>query len=102
MSSTETITQTSSITAENVSTLFPDVDTSLARSVFPANGRPSNRAGNELDGYDEEQVRLMDEVCIVLDENDEPIGSASKKTCNSSYVYQVFFFFFFFFFWPSN
>ena len=89
MSSTETITQTSSITAENVSTLFPDVDTSLARSVFPANGRPSNRAGNELDGYDEEQVRLMDEVCIVLDENDEPIGSASKKTCKLFHVLSI-------------
>lgn len=36
----------------------------------------------ELAGYDEEQIRLMDEVCIVLDENDQPIGSASKKTCH--------------------
>lgn len=81
MSSTETVTQTS-ITADNVADLFPDVDTSLARSVFPVNGHPaSDRAGSELDGYDEEQVRLMDEVCIVLDENDKPIGSASKKTC---------------------
>lgn len=32
-------------------------------------------------GYDEEQIRLMDEVCIVLDEDDIPIGSASKKVC---------------------
>ena len=32
-------------------------------------------------GYDEEQIRLMDEVCIVLDNNDIPIGSATKKLC---------------------
>jgi isopentenyl-diphosphate delta-isomerase len=34
-----------------------------------------------LSGHDEEQIRLMDEVCIVLDENDKPIGTASKKIC---------------------
>ena len=34
-----------------------------------------------MSGYDEEQIRLMDEVCIVLDGNDIPIGSASKKVC---------------------
>lgn len=80
MSATETITR---ITADNVATLFPDVDTSLAREVFPTSSTPATRSGNELDGYDEEQVRLMDEVCIVLDDDDKPIGSASKKTCIS-------------------
>jgi hypothetical protein len=34
-----------------------------------------------LTGHDEEQIRLMDEVCIVTDENDLPIGTASKKIC---------------------
>lgn len=78
MSATETITR---ITADNVATLFPDVDTSLAQEVIPTSSTPAARTGNELEGYDEEQVRLMDEVCIVLDEDDKPIGSASKKTC---------------------
>lgn len=73
---------TQTITAENVLTLFPDVDTSLARSVFPTSAAGSSaRDSGELEGYDEEQIRLMDEVCIVLDENDKPIGSATKKTC---------------------
>jgi isopentenyl-diphosphate Delta-isomerase len=78
-----TVTQT--ITADNVRTLFPDVDTSLATSVpdkdrtTTANG--SVRQTNDLEGYDEEQIRLMDEVCIVVDYNDNPIGSTSKKTC---------------------
>jgi len=81
MSGTETVTR---ITAENVATIFPDVDTSLAREVFPTASTTTARESNELEGYDEEQVRLMDEVCIVLDDDDKPIGSASKKTCTSS------------------
>ncbi len=67
MSTTTTTTATTdgSITAENVLRLFPDIDTS----------------GDALSGHDEEQIRLMDEVCIVTDENDTPIGKASKKVC---------------------
>ncbi|THC90989.1 hypothetical protein EYZ11_009557 [Aspergillus tanneri] len=83
MSATTTITASPRITAENVSSLFPDVDTSLAREIFPAaNSNPSARDSSDLAGYDEEQVRLMEEVCIVLDDDDKPIGSASKKTCH--------------------
>lgn len=69
-----TTTQTQAITAENILRLFPEIDTLLAHTA----------TSSELDGYDEEQVRLMDEVCIVLDENDIPIGSASKKICTSA------------------
>ncbi|KAH8700813.1 isopentenyl-diphosphate delta-isomerase [Talaromyces proteolyticus] len=88
MSSTATVTETVApahvvITADNVATLFPDVDTSLAHQTLPtANGDSSTREGGDLEGYDEEQVRLMEEVCIVLDNDDKPIGSASKKTCH--------------------
>lgn len=72
---TTTITEPERITADNVLRLFPDINTSLATS---------SREASELEGYDEEQVRLMDEVCIVLDEDDKPIGSASKKTCKEA------------------
>ncbi|CAG8984080.1 hypothetical protein HYALB_00003022 [Hymenoscyphus albidus] len=65
MSATTTVTQVEPITAESILRLFPDIDTSSA----------------ELDGHDAEQIRLMDEVCIVLDENDKPIGNFSKKIC---------------------
>jgi isopentenyl-diphosphate Delta-isomerase len=65
MSTATTVTQVEPITAQNILRLFPDIDTSSAA----------------LDGHDEEQVRLMDEVCIVLDENDKPIGNFSKKIC---------------------
>lgn len=81
MSDTMTMTSPPEITAENVATLFPEVDTSLARDILPTATSTSARDGAELEGYDEEQVRLMDEVCIVLDNNDKPIGSASKKLC---------------------
>ena len=73
-----TTTQTQTITAENVVRLFPDVDTQIARSN---NAAFNNNSNADLEGYDEEQIRLMEEVCIVLDENDNPIGSASKKVC---------------------
>lgn len=81
MSATMTMTNPPEITADNVATLFPDVDTSLARDVLPSATSDNVREGTELEGYDEEQVRLMEEVCIVTDNDDRPIGSASKKTC---------------------
>jgi isopentenyl-diphosphate delta-isomerase len=70
MSTTTTETRAEPITAETILRLFPDIDTS----------------GDALEGQDEEQIRLMDEVCIVLDENDMPIGTASKKVCKCRYA----------------
>jgi isopentenyl-diphosphate delta-isomerase len=66
MSTTTTLAQAEPITAQNILRLFPDIDTSSA----------------ELAGHDEEQIRLMDEVCIVTDDNDIPIGNFSKKICH--------------------
>ena len=40
-----------------------------------------------LDSYDEEQVRLMEERCILVDENDKAYGEDSKKTCGSRLPY---------------
>ncbi|KAF2796402.1 isopentenyl-diphosphate delta isomeras-like protein 1 [Melanomma pulvis-pyrius CBS 109.77] len=77
MSSTVTITQAPAITAENVLRLFPEVNTTLIGGAHN-----SATQDNDMAGYDEEQIRLMDEVCIVLDEDDIPIGSASKKVCH--------------------
>lgn len=69
---TTTTTQTVPITATSILQLFPDIDTTSAA----------------LDGHDAEQIRLMDEVCIVLDENDYPIGNFSKKICLYSRLVQ--------------
>jgi isopentenyl-diphosphate delta-isomerase len=77
MSATTTVTQSQSDYTSNILRLFPEINTQLAaQTQHPAT------QDNDLAGYDEEQIRLMDEVCIVLDENDKPIGSASKKVCH--------------------
>lgn len=79
MSSTQTIT------AENVTTLFPEVHTRLIGADLPPNTTNSttiDAQDADLSGYDAEQIRLMDEVCIVLDYNDNAIGTASKKDCH--------------------
>lgn len=77
MSATTTVTQTQSEYTNNILRLFPEINTQLA-----AQTQASATQDSDLAGYDEEQIRLMDEVCIVLDENDVPIGSASKKVCH--------------------
>ncbi|KAF1821371.1 IDI1, isopentenyl diphosphate:dimethylallyl diphosphate isomerase [Dissoconium aciculare CBS 342.82] len=76
MSTTTTATQTQSAYTEDILRLFPEINTQLATQSRSAT------QDNDLAGYDEEQIRLMDEVCIVLDEDDNPIGSASKKVCH--------------------
>ena len=38
----------------------------------------------DLSKYDPEQSRLMDERCILVDEEDRALGAADKKTCMHS------------------
>ncbi|KOC18681.1 putative isopentenyl-diphosphate delta isomerase [Aspergillus flavus AF70] len=70
----------SAITAENVHELFPEVEALSA--VSPVTCGVSAAESGDFEGYDEEQVWLMDEVCIVLDVDDEPISRASKRVCH--------------------
>ncbi len=42
----------------------------------------------DLSGYDAEQSRLMDEKCIIVDEQDRAIGALDKKTCMHKYALQ--------------
>jgi len=44
----------------------------------------------DLSSYDDEQVKLMEEMCIVLDRDDNRIGAGSKKDCKS---FGLFFYF---------
>ncbi|QPG73214.1 hypothetical protein FOA43_000521 [Brettanomyces nanus] len=50
-----------------------------ASSTISATGAA---ASSLFAGHDEEQIRLMAENCIVLDYNDVPIGSGTKKLCH--------------------
>src|ERR1700755_1544797 len=79
-----TMSRTAAITADNVTTLFPEVHTRLIGEELEPTACLADGSNDTSDvaGYDEEQIRLMDEVCIVLDDNDQPIGSASKKACH--------------------
>ena len=70
-----TVTQSSSIDVDNVVSILPQADADLHLTS------PSQTTEGDLLGYDEIQIQLMDEVCIVLDRNDVPIGKASKKVC---------------------
>lgn len=54
---------------------------SLYRSVHSSSDIRNKMLAPDLQNYDEEQVRLMGEMCIVVDENDKRIGAESKKTC---------------------
>jgi isopentenyl-diphosphate delta-isomerase len=48
-------------------------------------------ASIDLSNYDPEQSRLMDEKCILVDEQDNAIGAMDKKTCESicSVLYSI-------------
>lgn len=72
---TTTTTSTRTVNADNVLRLFPEVNSQFAPATQPG------ARDTDLEGYDAEQIRLMDEVCIVLDDDDVPIGSGSKKIC---------------------
>ncbi|KAJ9112665.1 hypothetical protein QFC22_006167 [Naganishia vaughanmartiniae] len=69
------------------------IDSSLAQepSLPPLNSsngapttitKPTSRATISLDTYDEEQVRLMEERCILVTPQDKQYGEACKKTCH--------------------
>ena len=59
------------------SILFPSF------KMAPTTAQPAQAAYAQIDlsGYDAEQSRLMDERCIVVDEQDKAIGALDKKTC---------------------
>lgn len=71
------------LTDEQILDRFPE--------VIPLHQRPNSKASessstakdeNIFGGYDEEQVRLMNENCIVLDWNDKIVGCGTKKLCH--------------------
>jgi len=60
------------------SILFP----SFKMTATTAQSAHAAFATIDLSGYDAEQSRLMDERCIVVDEQDNAIGALDKKTCH--------------------
>lgn len=56
---------------------------SFSHSTRDATTPKKKAMGNEvnLDRYNGEQVRLMEEMCILVDRDDNNIGADSKKAC---------------------
>lgn len=58
----------------------------LIQMATATNSAQAAFATIDLSGYDAEQSRLMDERCIVVDEQDRAIGALDKKTCMRKYT----------------
>lgn len=50
--------------------------------VPTSSGSSDDSEAEVFDGHDEEQIKLMDELCIVLDYQDKPVGAGTKKLCH--------------------
>lgn len=68
-----------------------DILQQFGTDVIPVAQRPNSKSsdmgGEDVDtktfqGHDEEQIKLMNENCIVLDYNDQIVGTATKKICH--------------------
>lgn len=71
------------LSGDDVLEIFPE--------VIPLQKRPNTHSSDSsaddakdkvFSGHDDEQIRLMNENCIVLDWNDEAIGAGTKKLCH--------------------
>jgi len=73
-----------SLTKEQILKKFDDIVPLNETTDTPstANSTNSNEDKELFKGQDEEQIKLMEENCIVLDYNDVPIGAGTKKTCH--------------------
>lgn len=75
-----------SLKSEEIFEIFPEVIPLEKSSGLSSSSTAS--AGNETEdkdvfnGHDAEQIKLMAENCIVLDYEDVPIGSGTKKLCH--------------------
>jgi hypothetical protein len=70
-----------SITLQSISPILIQMATATTTATAQA-----AFATIDLSSYDAEQSRLMDERCIVVDEQDRAIGALDKKTCMRKYA----------------
>ncbi|EMG48387.1 IDI1 Isopentenyl-diphosphate delta-isomerase [Candida maltosa Xu316] len=72
-----------SLSGEEILNKWPEVTPLKKISGIPRSADSDNSNNQELfNGHDEEQIRLMEELCIVLDNDDKPIGAGTKKLCH--------------------
>lgn len=72
-----------SLTREQILDKWREVTPLKQISGVPmSSGSSSDETDQLFDGHDEEQIRLMEELCIVLDYYDNPVGAGTKKLCH--------------------
>ncbi|KAI3403174.1 IDI1 [Candida oxycetoniae] len=77
-----------SLTPEAIIKKWPEITPLKKISGIPrSSGSDTSVSTSQEDldlfnGHDEEQIRLMDELCIVLDYDDKPLGAGTKKLCH--------------------
>ena len=73
----------SSLSPSDILSKWPEVTPLKKISGIPrsADSESSNNSSQSelFDGHDEEQIRLMEELCIVLDYDDKPVGAGTKN-----------------------
>ncbi|KAK6200120.1 isopentenyl diphosphate:dimethylallyl diphosphate isomerase [Scheffersomyces amazonensis] len=75
----------SSLSQQDILSKWSDITPLNKISGIPTSNEDHNNdpKNSELfEGHDEEQIKLMEELCIVLDYNDKPIGAGTKKLCH--------------------
>lgn len=74
------------LSSEDILSKWNDVTPLKQINDTPTSADSSNNENDESSGlfagHDQEQIKLMEELCIVLDYNDKPIGAGTKKLCH--------------------
>lgn len=67
---------------EEILSKWSDVVPISKISGVATSNNDNSQDSHVFEGHDEEQIRLMDELCIVLDYEDKPLGAGTKKLCH--------------------
>ncbi|KAK6464198.1 NUDIX hydrolase domain-like protein [Scheffersomyces coipomensis] len=84
MTASEYANLVASLTDKDILNKWPEITPLKKISGIPtSNSDIKDNADSSLfEGHDEEQIKLMEELCIVLDNNDKPLGAGTKKLCH--------------------
>jgi isopentenyl-diphosphate delta-isomerase len=72
------------LTGEQILAKWPEITPLKQISGVPTSAGDASLSSSLelLSGKDEEQIKLMEELCIVLDYSDKPVGAGTKKLCH--------------------
>lgn len=70
------------LSGDDILESFPEIIPLQKRPNTHSSSDEVSKEDNVFSGHDQEQIRLMNENCIVLDWNDEAVGAGTKKLCH--------------------